>query len=342
MTAAMYRLRPLLALVPVSFAALLFAACSDGDTAGTPQQNAGGSGGTSAGAGGEAGSGGEAAGAGGEGGAGAGGSTGTDAPPTTLGPDDRPADILVPPQHDGTTKLPLVILLHGYGAAGVLQKGYFRADADAERVGYYLLTPDGTKDSGDKRFWNATPACCDFEGTEVDDVAYLTGLLDEAIAALPIDEDRVYFIGHSNGGFMSYRMACELSDRVAAIMSLAGADFLSETDCVPTSPVSVLQVHGDADSTISFDGTAAYASAHESVRRWALRAGCEDAETTGGKLDLEVNLEGAETTITEWSTGCDAGHDAALWRIEGGGHLPIFEKTTWMPSLSEWLLAHKR
>ncbi len=327
--------------IVVSFAALLLAACSDGtSTADTPQENAGGNGGNGGNA---AGSGGSAGATGGEAGTdNAGGSAGSGELPETLGPAERAASLFVPTAHDGTTELPLVILLHGYGAAGVLQTGYFRATDDAERRGYYLLSPDGTKDASGKQFWNATPACCDFGGSEIDDVAYLTALLDEAIDVLPIDEERVYFIGHSNGGFMSYRMACELSDRVAAIMSLAGADFLSDTDCVPTEPVSVLQVHGDADTTISFEGSTGYSSAHESAKRWALRAGCDETETTGDAMDLEVNLEGAETVVTEWSTGCDAGHDAALWRIAGGGHLPIFDKTTWMPALTEWLLAHKR
>ena len=186
--------------------------------------------------------------------------------PATLGPADRPARLIAPPEHDGVTELPIVFLLHGYGASATVQDAYFMASAEARRSGYYLVLPDGTMDASGRRFWNATPACCDFAPTGVDDVAYLTGLLDEAVAALPIDEDRVYFIGHSNGGFMSYRMACELSDRIAAIVSLAGSDFIGDMDCVPTQPVSVLQVHGDMDETIGYAGTAGYPSARAGRR----------------------------------------------------------------------------
>jgi polyhydroxybutyrate depolymerase len=329
-------------LVLVSLATLVLAACSDGDdpVAATGETAAGNGGGGGSSAGGDAGTAGDAGDSGGD--AGTAGAAGTGAPPETLGPEDRLAGLFVPTQHDGVTKLPLVVLLHGYGAAGGVQSVYFGAPKDAERAGYYLITPDGMMDGGGRRFWNATPFCCDFEGTDVDDVAYLTGLLDEAIDVLSVDEDRVYSIGHSNGGFMSYRMACELSDRVAAIMSLAGADFSSDEDCVPTQAVSVLQVHGDADETISFEGTAAYTSALDSAKRWALRAGCDDTETEGEMIDLESKLEGAETVVTEWKTGCEAGHDAALWRIAGGGHLPVFEQTNWMPAVSDWLLSHKR
>ena len=102
-----------------------------------------------------------------------------------------------------------------------------------------------------------------------------------------------------------------------------------------------MQVHGDEDDTVSIDGTLAYPSAEETVKRWALRAGCDDVETTGDALDLESKLEGAETVVSEWSTGCVEGHEAALWRMQGAGHVPVFT-TSWMSSVSDWLLRHKR
>jgi len=236
-----------------------------------------------------------------------------------------------------------MVLLHGYTGEGPAHADYFGAPADAERAGYYLLTPNGTIDSRGNRFWNAMPGgCCDFDGSGVDDVAYLTALVDEAVNTLPVDEDRIYFTGHSNGGYMSYRMACELSDRVAAIMSLAGGDYWSETACVPSQPVSVLHVHGDADDTVSFESSTWSLGAHATTKRWALRAGCDDVETTGAALDIESSLAGAETLVTEWRTGCDARHSAALWRIVDGSHVPRFDRNRWMPAVSDWLLAHER
>lgn len=261
--------------------------------------------------------------------------------PSTLGPSERPARLVVPTAHDGTTPLPLVFLLHGYGASGTLQDTYFMASATARTRGFYLVVPDGTMDASDRRFWNATPFCCDFAPTAVDDVAYLTGLLDEAIERLPVDEDRVYFIGHSNGGFMSYRMACEISDRVAAIMSLAGSDYAGEMDCVPSADVSVLQVHGTMDDTILYAGTAGYPSARDAVVRWAERAGCAETAVMGTALDVDVSLEGAETQVETWSAGCTSGRDYALWTIENGGHIPSFNRM-WMPAVADWILAHRR
>lgn len=264
-------------------------------------------------------------------------------PPSLIGPEERPARLVVPAAHDGTTELPLVVLLHGYSANATVQDAYWRASAVARSMGFYLVLPNGTEDSRGNQFWNATPACCDFGSTGVDDVAYLTSLLDAAEAAVPVDTSRVYFIGHSNGSFMSFRMACELSERVTAIGGLAGADFLGETDCVPEQPVPVLHVHGTADETIAYEGTGAYPSARTAVLRWAERAGCDTSgePETLEPLDLDTTLEGAETTVERWATGCAAGVDVELWTIQGGSHIPSFN-ATWMPQLAEWLLRHRR
>lgn len=263
--------------------------------------------------------------------------------PGRIGPDARRAKFVVPPAHDGVTPLPLMILLHGYGASGSAQDSYFQASATARERGYYLIVPDGTIDSAGSHFWNATPACCDFDGSAVDDVAYLTSLLDEAEALVPVDTTRVYIYGHSNGGFMSYRMACELSTRVTAIASLAGGDFIGDTDCVPAQGVSVLQVHGTADDTVPYTGeAAAYPGARDTVMRWAGRAGCDRTMSTPGTaLDLATSLPGDETTVEQWTTGCEPGLDAELWSITGGPHVPSFN-ANWAPDVADWLLRHHR
>lgn len=262
--------------------------------------------------------------------------------PRRLGPADRRAEFVVPPAHDGVTPLPLMVLLHGYSATAGAQDLYFRATATARARGYYLILPDGTIDRDGNRFWNATPACCNFGGSPVDDVAYLTALLDEAESLVPVDTSRVYFYGHSNGGFMSYRMACELSERITAIVSLAGADFLGEMDCVPGQGVSVLQVHGTMDDSVDFAGTPYYPSAHDAALRWAGRNGCDvGASTTGTPLDLVDGLPGEETTVEQWRTGCTAGLDAELWTIVNGSHIPVFNDT-WPNGVADWLLRHRR
>jgi polyhydroxybutyrate depolymerase len=264
-------------------------------------------------------------------------------PPSTLGPSDRPARLFSPPAHDGVTPLPIVFLLHGYGANAVLQDAYFGMTAAARALGFYLVLPDGTVDSGGRQFWNATPACCDFGATNVDDVAYLSALLDEAESLVPVDSTRVYFVGHSNGGFMSYRMACEIADRVTAIASLAGSDYATESACTPSESVSVLQIHGTLDATIPYDGfVGGYPSAPDVVERWAGRSGCDTlSPSTGDPIDLETAIVGPETTVVRYDADCEAGLDAELWTIEGGGHIPVIESRTFGTVVADWLLTHE-
>jgi len=262
----------------------------------------------------------------------------------TIGTEERPARLLVPPAHDGTTPLPLLVLLHGYGASAVLQDGYFGTTRVARELGVYLVLPDGTVDAGGRRFWNAG-ACCDFGGVDVDDVGYLTGLLDEVEALVPVDTDRVYFLGHSNGGFMSYRMACELSDRITAVAALAGTE-ATAVPCTPTRPVSVLHMHGTADPTILYEGGtlggAAYLSADDVVAAWRTRDACTETATEGPARDFDSSVVGSETAITTWS-GCGEGSVVERWRLEGSGHIPPLGGGTGAttPAIFEWLLARR-
>ncbi len=267
-----------------------------------------------------------------------GGSTG-DNRPTTLGTADRPVDLKIPTNLDESQTYPLVMVLHGYGASGFVQQAYFGAGPLATSSAAFVISPDGTVDSSGKQFWNADPACCDFGGTGVDDVGYLGKILDDALASdWPIDPDRVFVIGHSNGGFMSYRMACERADIIAAIAPLAGLASSQPAMCTPERPVNVLHMHGTADGTVPF--TSGPTGAEASAAQWAQKNGCGTTRTAGADLDLEKNLAGAETH-TASSDGCPAGGAVELWSIEGASHVPVWNPTftqTWF----DWFQAHAR
>jgi len=132
----------------------------------------------------------------------------------------RPVSLYVPSAYTGAP-LPLVILLHGYSANGGEEDLYLNMKSTAEAKSVFYMHPDGTLDASGNRYWNATDACCDFAKTGVDDSTYLSGLVAEIETRYAIDTKRVYFVGHSNGAFMSYRMACDHADIVTGIMSLA-------------------------------------------------------------------------------------------------------------------------
>lgn len=241
---------------------------------------------------------------------------------------DRPANMKVPAGYDGSP-LPLVILLHGYTVDGATQDFYFGLSSQVDTRNFFLILPDGTREASaaQNRFWNATSACCNFYGSPVDDVAYLTSLIDEASQRFNIDPARVHLVGHSNGGFMAHRMACDVAPRIASIVSLAGVEHFDETLCDAVSPVSVLQIHGTADTTIGYAGVATgpmqYPGSEETALRWATRAGCTVAQTEdGADINLDTALPGDETEVLRYSAGCTAGIEVELWRIVNGGHIP--------------------
>ncbi|HEY3339740.1 MAG TPA: alpha/beta fold hydrolase, partial [Propionicimonas sp.] len=166
----------------------------------------------------------------------------------------RPVSVYVPASRPSSAAA-LVVALHGYGGDAAGAVDFFGLRPLADRRGFVVAAPQGTVDRDGKAFWNASRACCNFWDAAVDDTGHLSRVIATVVAQQAIDPDRVYVIGHSNGGFMAHRFACAHPGQVAAIASLAGAlDVVGE--CTPTAPVSVLQVHGDADGTILFDGGA--------------------------------------------------------------------------------------
>lgn len=255
----------------------------------------------------------------------------------------RPYLSVVPSSYDGSP-MPLVLLLHGYGANATLQNGYFKLSTAAEAKGFLYAYPNGTMDPGGSRFWNATDACCNFYGSTVDDVAYLHAVIDDMKSQYNVDPKRVFIVGHSNGAFMAYRLACDLADVVTGIAGVAGATWDDTALCQPSQPVTVLHIHGTEDDTILYDGGTAgapYPGAVESTSIWAAYNGCTPPSTSLPPIDIDSFLAGAETTVDDYSAGCQAGSGVQLWSIQGEGHIPAFS-TTWFDPVWNYLMAHPR
>lgn len=256
----------------------------------------------------------------------------------------RPARVLLPDTYSTNTPWPVVVLLHGYGATGSIQDAYLGLSRRRSEYGFITIIPDGTANPEGQRFWNATEACCDFAINQVDDVAYLTGLLDEAAERLAIDPDRIYFLGHSNGGFMSYRMACELGSRIAAVTSIAGSTFNDPGSCKNPGNTNVLQIHGTQDTVIEYDGGLLagrpYPSAREIVDRWASRHQCDSTPVQGTSMSIVQTIAGEETRVLEWQ-GCTEGNSVMLWTLEEGNHTPAFTRD-FMDKVLDFLLSSRR
>ncbi len=255
--------------------------------------------------------------------------------PRTFG-GDRPVDLQVPANFDAGKQYPLVLVLHGYGANGFVQEALFGLGALPKAGEAFVLAPDGNTDSMGEQFWNADPACCDFDHTNPDDSGYLGKLVTDVMAAWPVDPDQVLVIGHSNGGYMAYRMACDHADVVSNIIVLAGAAASDPSTCTPSRAVNVLHMHGTADDMVP------YSLAQPSVLQWASHDGCAQTLTAGGTaLDLDVTQAGAETT-TQTVDGCPAGVTIELWTMQGVGHVPNFDGPTLSALLFQYLGDHRR
>lgn len=256
----------------------------------------------------------------------------------------RPYELTVPPAADGGTALPLVVLLHGYGVDAAWQDLYFGFSPLARQRGFLLALPNGTTNAQLQRFWNATNACCGF-GATVDDVTYLTAVIDDVARRYPVDPKKVFIVGHSNGGFMANRMACDRASKIAAFASVSGAQWKDESRCTPSEPVSALQLHGTFDTVVLYGGGynfgIEYPGAVETIATWATLNGCQaTTQALTPDVDLVIDALGAETTRTRHN-GCPATGTAELWAMSGAPHAPTFT-TSWAGAVYDWLLAHGR
>lgn len=270
----------------------------------------------------------------------------------------RPYGFKVPAGYDSTAPTPLVIMLHGYAETSVAQEDYFRFGPVADEQTFLYATPDGTHDESGNQFWNADDACCDFFASGVDDVAYIDAMIDDISTQYNVDPKRIFVVGHSNGAFMSHRLACDLSNRIAAIAPLAGAVWNDALKCTPADHVSVLDVHGDADAVVNIAGGAVpagliapgdppatqppYPSEAQTMSTWAAKNGCTGVQAPNGlTLDLDATLAGAETTESAYA-GCPSGIGVELWTIRGGTHVPALAHPTWEESIYAFFKAHPK
>lgn len=261
-----------------------------------------------------------------------------------------------PSTYSASEPLPLVIALHGFTNTGASFENYLDMRGLIESEEFIYCSPDGTSNFLGQQFWNDESACCDFLNSGVDDSSYLRGLIDLIRSQYAVDERSIHVVGYSNGGFMAYRLACEHADVLASIVSLAGATPQVGSVCDPSGPVSVLQVHGTSDGTISYNGGSlgigrGYPSAAQSVETWALFNGCDPVTTpVGGPFDLAASVSGPETTSVIYDQLCEPGYEAELWTMTGADHGPPFvpspagdgTSNVFSAMVLDWMLTHRK
>ncbi|MFT3710130.1 MAG: hypothetical protein QM817_21075 [Archangium sp.] len=244
----------------------------------------------------------------------------------------RPYDVQAPKGSDTSTPLPVIITLHGYAASGWAQNVVFPFSDVVDDKGFVLVRPNGTLNSAGKRFWNATDYCCDFEHTNVDDVAFVRAVIDDLKKQRAVS--KVFVVGHSNGGFMGLRLACDASDVIDGVVAVAGATWLEDGHCVGGRVVPTLLVHGTADETVLYDGVAGeYPGALETLRRFERRAACDAATSLEPKTFDFLGDAEAETSSMAHAS-CTS--PIELWTMKDIGHVPSFDQR-WTGAVFDWL-----
>jgi polyhydroxybutyrate depolymerase len=213
--------------------------------------------------------------------------------------------------HDGATRtyrlhvpegiedhsVPLLVALHGGGGSGDQFASSSRWDAVADAEGFVVVYPNG---SGGIPTWNAGQCCGAAARDDVDDVGFIGELIDELSATLPIDPSRVVLTGHSNGSTMSYRLACEMADRIVAIGVQSAP--LTHQPCAPAEPVSLLHVHGAKDTNVPIDGGE---GSGISGLNWPPVAQGVDTIAAADGCSPSPDVASADGTTHSTWTGCD-------------------------------------
>ena len=228
---------------------------------------------------------------------------------------ERDYILYVPEIYDGSTAVPLVLNFHGFGSSASQQMFYgdFRDIADTE--GFLLVHPEGTTLIGNQ-FWNVG-----FPGlsSTIDDVGFTEALIDELATLYTIDLDRVYATGMSNGGSMSFLLACQLSEKIAAVASVTGS-MTQDTfdDCNAQLPTPVLQIHGTEDDVVSYNENNLSLPIPDVISYWVDHNNCETTPTTTTLPDVDVS-DGSTIEYSVYEDG-DNGITTEHMKVIGGGH----------------------
>lgn len=237
----------------------------------------------------------------------------------TWGGRERTWVICVPKAIRSGRPLPLIVALHGGGGHGESLAGMSGLSALAEQEGFLVAYPNGThrRFTGRLLTWNAGDCCGDAREARVDDVGFISAMLDMLGTAYPVDPRRVYVTGFSNGAMLAHRVGSELSGRIAAIAPVAGS--LPPGLPRPARPLAVLVVHGTADEHVPYrggwgaralDGKAPRASVADAARFWRLADGCTATPVTESRGRLRTET---------WGGGAD-GTEVVVVTVTGGGH----------------------
>ncbi len=228
----------------------------------------------------------------------------------------------VHPQYVKDTPTPVVLAFHGGGANARNMVAFSGLNQKADQSGFIVVYPDGSGRLERMLTFNAGNCCGQAAARNVDDVAFVRHILDDLEGIANVDRNRVFATGMSNGAMMAYRLASEMSDRIAAIAPVSGP--MGTKDCRPGRAVSVMHFHGEADEFAPFSGgkgrgpsgTEFYSVDH-SISAWVNANGCNKSPRVIQLPDREK--DGTTVKQVRYESGKE-GAEVVLVIIKGGGH----------------------
>lgn len=225
---------------------------------------------------------------------------------------NRKYRLYIPSSYNAQNPMPLVFNLHGITSDGLQQQIYSGMNAVAEENGFIVCYPNGKN-----RAWNVE---FPFPSSNKDDVNFISSLIDSLSAIYTIDLNRVYSCGLSNGGYMSHRLACELSDKIAAIASVSGSMMPEVAEaCNPTRPVPMMQIHGTGDPIVFYKGGPLTGMGiEEVVDFWVEKNNCLD-DPLVTKVKNKAKLDLSKATRYDY-LDCEGKTAVAFYKIKNGGH----------------------
>ena len=226
----------------------------------------------------------------------------------------RTYTVNLPPNYYEASNLSLVIALHGGGGSGAQFESTNNLTPKANASGFIVVYPDGT---GVINTWNAGRCCGSAMNNKVDDVKFISQLIDKLLADYKINPKKVYATGHSNGGILCHRLACELSNKIAAIAP-NGCSMVMSTPCNPARPVPILHMHSKLDQHVPYQGGVGNGVTGISVPPldsvftvWSGKNGCTNPN--------QLSFSNSSYSLTKWLS-CSNNSSIHFYLPNDGGH----------------------
>jgi len=227
----------------------------------------------------------------------------------------RDYTIHIPSSYNVNTPIPLVFCFHGYGSNASTIMSYANFNYVSDTAGFIVIYPQGTLDNSGISHWNVG-----WGGSTVDDIGFTEALMDNLSTTYNIDNNRIYSTGMSNGGFMSFLLACQLSNRIAAIAAVTGSMTPQAYNaCNPQHPTPILQIHGTSDQTVPYVGYPTWTKSIDDVLQyWVAYNNCNTSATITAMPDINI-FDGSTAEHIVYDGG-DNYITTEHFKIYGGDH----------------------